>query len=189
MPQKEWIVAMRAESSSRTVREPVVDLLLGGVEQPLGAGRANPLPHLAGGPLGKGNGRQLIEAVGTAGPGGVEAGDEPLGEHEGLAAARPGRQRDRYVAGVDGAGLLFSEFRHGQGLGKGNHEVHKRREEYDKKIDDKKMKFTPFLPSSCHQSSCHSPVFLFRVFRVFRGFSCGFTEPAAAMFFPATGLG
>ena len=67
---------------------------------------ADPLAHLAGGPFGEGDGRQLVQPQGTAGPGRIQAGEEPLGQHEGLSAARPGRQRDRDVAGGDGLRLL-----------------------------------------------------------------------------------
>ena len=50
---------------------------------------------------------------GTAGPGRIEAGKETLGQDEGLSAACPGRQRNRDLAGGDGAFLLWGKSSHG----------------------------------------------------------------------------
>ena len=77
--------------------EPIADLLAVGIEQPLPAGRADPVAHLAGGTLGKRDRHQLAQ------PGnGVaavvfrfQANKEPLGEHERLAAAGARRKRHR----------------------------------------------------------------------------------------------
>ena len=95
-PQNEWIVLIRAESRSRTRSEPIVGLLLGDIRsKPLAAGLADAVAHFAGGPLGEGDGHQLAQPRRRRRRrrSGSRFGQEPLGEHERLAAAGPGRER------------------------------------------------------------------------------------------------
>ncbi len=105
-----------------------------GRDQPLLAFLADPVAHFARGPLGK---RDRHQAANIVRPqvrraARIEIIEEPLGEHEGLAAACAGRQRHRHVARGDGAGLLLGPPRggafcrvrgHGVGTRGGSHDL------------------------------------------------------------------
>ena len=96
--------------------EPVAGLPPLTVHQPQRTGLANPLAHLAGGALGEGDRHQLAQ-LGTlrfVRCVRLQAGKEPLGQDERLAAARSGREGDGNAPGGNCPTLLVGQSQIGQ---------------------------------------------------------------------------
>ena len=91
--------------------QPIARLVLGTFQQAATAGGADAVAHFAGGPLGKRDGHQLAQTRAARGPVRLQFVQEPLGQHERLAAAGAGRERNRRAARADGPLLLVGQAR------------------------------------------------------------------------------
>jgi hypothetical protein len=87
--------------------------------QTLEAAAANAIAHLAGGRVGECDRHQLFEVAGVF-ERWVDVGEEPLGQHEGFAAAGAGGERDAAVTRFEREALLLGEGAFGGG-GNGGH--------------------------------------------------------------------